>query len=378
MKRHILVMVSILMAFMSSKADFTIGLIPDTQKMVLSDTETKKFNANMKWYVDKSDSLKLAFVSHLGDIVDTKTGVTAEWQRAQTAMNILKADSMAYTMCQGNHDDIINFRKYFPVSDWEGKSYFGGIKALGGLENAFYLFKLDGMDFIVVVIETAYKTQLNPASWDWANQILTQYKDRRAIIVSHNINESGGSNIVNIAKNHDNVFLVLGGHSCIREHSWTEKNLAGTKTIHFFVQDYQCDDLKTTGANIRFYTFKPLENKVYAYTYSAWNDRWERDSNSEFSFAYDMTGAVVAVDDQIANSNPKMAIQYNRISNLITLSNGQEIRKVSIMSANGQLLMHKENNTTTAISTNNLPNGVYFVTIQKEDGENIAKNITKF
>jgi len=366
------------MAFMSSKADFTIGLIPDTQKMVLSDTETKKFNANMKWYVDKSDSLKLAFVSHLGDIVDTKTGVTAEWQRAQTAMNILKADSMAYTMCQGNHDDIINFRKYFPVSDWEGKSYFGGIKALGGLENAFYLFKLDGMDFIVVVIETAYKTQLNPASWDWANQILTQYKDRRAIIVSHNINESGGSNIVNIAKNHDNVFLVLGGHSCIREHSWTEKNLAGTKTIHFFVQDYQCDDLKTTGANIRFYTFKPLENKVYAYTYSAWNDRWERDSNSEFSFAYDMTGAVVAVDDQIANSNPKMAIQYNRISNLITLSNGQEIRKVSIMSANGQLLMHKENNTTTAISTNNLPNGVYFVTIQKEDGENIAKNITKF
>ena len=51
--------------------------------------------------------------------------------------------------------------------------------------------------------------------------------------------------------------------------------------------DYQCD--KDKGATIRYYTFKPAENKIYAYTYNITNNEYEKDENSQFSFKAQIT-----------------------------------------------------------------------------------------
>jgi hypothetical protein len=47
-------------------------------------------------------------------------------------------------------------------------------------------------------------------------------------------------------------------------------------------------DWRYPASFLRYYTFKPNEDRVYAYTFNLRTKSYETDSNSQFPFYYDM------------------------------------------------------------------------------------------
>ena len=58
---------------------------------------------------------------------------------------------------------------------------------------------------------------------------------------------------------------------------------------HNVMTDYQGGKVyNDKGATIRYYTFKPAENKICAFTWNTTNEVFETDWDSEFCMDYDM------------------------------------------------------------------------------------------
>ena len=90
--------------------------------------------------------------------------------------------------------------------------------------------------------------------------------------------------------------MVLGGHHCARETRTSYVNNFGG-IFYEVMQDYQgdgpgsfCTDgihLQAT-ANTRYFTFKPNDNEIEAFTYSPALGIFEEDDSSHFILPYQM------------------------------------------------------------------------------------------
>ena len=114
---------------------FTIAVISDTQNYV-DFTHTQPFNeeffiSQAQYLADHRDELNLAFVSHVGDVVqhgdgtngtpgDDSYGAGAEWVSAMKAMDILDATGVPFGMTIGNHDydNISSISPPAPILRW--------------------------------------------------------------------------------------------------------------------------------------------------------------------------------------------------------------------------------------------------------------------
>ncbi|AZQ64282.1 carbohydrate-binding protein [Flammeovirga pectinis] len=278
--------------------NFTFGTIPDTQNLSEFDSDAWKLMGLTGWYVEQRQDLNLSFVASLGDM--TQWGDYGQWQRVRSAYDLFKDNGMPYAPCQGNHDPQLDrFNQYFPESEFIGTPTYGG--NFNGMENAYYLFSEAGMDFIVVTLQTHdnYIGDYDLPSINWANDILNQYADRRAIFITHDFFEERGL-INDVIKQHDNLFLAICGHSCSREEYWTETSPSGN-TVNCIMTDYQCDDDK--GTTLRYYTFVPEENRIDAFTYNTLSGNYETDANSQFSINYQMESLPCELPHQAYNGN---------------------------------------------------------------------------
>lgn len=279
MNRKVLLIILLASFNVLNAQNFTFGTIPDTQNLTETDEDAELITDITQWYVDNRDSLNLVFVASLGDM--TQWGAEEQWERIRKSYNVFKDAGLPYAPCQGNHDPTLDLmNKYFPVKEFEQTATYGDM--LNGIENAYYLFSANEMDFIVVVIQShdQYIGPYDTLSIDWANNILNKYADRHAIFITHDFFER--KNLVHdVITKHDNLFLAICGHSCAREQYWTEFSPNG-REVHCIMSDYQCDPDK--GATLRYYNFNADEKLISAYTYNITTQTFETDSNSQFSF----------------------------------------------------------------------------------------------
>src|SRR5205085_6450845 len=120
-----------------------------------------------------------------------------------------------------NHDQSPNgdaagtttfFNQYFGSARFTGRNYYGGHYGTNN-DNHYHLFSASGMDFIVISLE--YDTAPDAAVLTWADNLLTTYSNRRAIVASHYILNAGnpatfgaqGQAIYNALRGHTNLFL---------------------------------------------------------------------------------------------------------------------------------------------------------------------------
>ena len=61
------------------------------------------FTSQTNWIVNNRSSRNIAFVTHLGDVVNNGDSST-QWANAVTSMNILDASGIPYGVTVGNHD----------------------------------------------------------------------------------------------------------------------------------------------------------------------------------------------------------------------------------------------------------------------------------
>jgi aryl-phospho-beta-D-glucosidase BglC (GH1 family) len=279
---------------------FSIVVLPDIQNMTWSPVDLNLYN-EMQYIIDNKTKLNVQFVVSLGDYTAGgygSTSTTASWQIAKNSSNMIIDAGLPYAVCMGNHDmdavptsqtpiPVERFKQYYPTSETVGKPYFGGYYR--DMSNGYYLFSAGGLDFIILVLQNHQESPYDPAVAAWANGILNQYSNRRAMISTHMLNP-GDEYMTNIISKHDNVFLAVYGHDCgdNGERHWTATTPAGN-TVHCVMTDYQCRTNTGGGGVLRWYTFKPAENLIQATTYNTFTDQFETAATSQFSFAYPMS-----------------------------------------------------------------------------------------
>jgi len=256
---------------------FSIAVLPDTQyytAMRYGGT-MKMFQNQINWIIKNKDKEKIAYVIHLGDVTDKNT--QEEWERAKTELYKLEAHNIPYGVAVGNHDQTPNgnpakgddqtyYNKYFGKDHFIGKHWYGG--SLGNNnsnDDHFDIFESNGLKFLVMYFAynqpgtTHYSESYERIVMRWADSVLSANRDRKVILVSHSTmgrgkNETSattpgqGSNdnpgqftkqgkvIYDMAKHHNNVFLMLGGH--IAGESFRKETYNGN-VIKAYLADYQ-------------------------------------------------------------------------------------------------------------------------------------------
>jgi len=262
--------------------DWTLVVIPDTQHYTANWSKAP-FSHMLKsfdWIKANKERLNIQMVQGLGDITENWNSHT-EWNRGTEAWYKLDG-TVAWMPVVGNHDDPASFNRYFPISYWE-KSHgelWGGAGKTGN-QNNYIKINMGAETYIFLQLE-AY-TQYNkyqPEGIKFGNEIASKYHDKKIILATHDNWDT--RNIRNeLLSKHDNIVLSNSGHTCAREQHFTTKGPNGGITQNF-IADYQCDNKEVM--MLRYYTFKPDEDKVYYYTYSPVTGKFETDSNSQGSF----------------------------------------------------------------------------------------------
>jgi hypothetical protein len=298
--------------------DFTVIALPDTQ--FYSQSFPEIFLSQTQWIVDSKDERNIAAVTHLGDIVQTG-GNDAHWDNAEAAMSVLEdpettnlEDGIPYGLAVGNHDQSpggsprsgsdegATTQKYngrFGVHRFEGRQHYGGRYDFGDPEtypdnndNNFELFSAGDMDFIAIHLEyDLTNTPEREAVLTWLDNVLMVHSDRRAIITTHYMLNTGGSfsgqgnAIYQRVKDNPNVFLMLGGH--VWEAARRSDTYQGS-TIHSLLSDYQ----NRGNGWLRIMTFSPDQDLIQVETYSTWLDQYDTGDPHHFTLPYPMVGSL--------------------------------------------------------------------------------------
>lgn len=313
---------------------FQIAVIPDTQyytSLKHGGTMTM-FQDQISWIRANKISSKIAYVVHLGDVVDHgDDNNDTEWTRAKTEMYKLEQDQIPYGVAVGNHDQTPygnpaspgtndGYGAYFGKDHMSLNPWYGGAYGTSNnSDNHYDLFTANGVNYIVLYIEfntpgsAEYSASIESAVMNWADGILNTYASRKAIIVSHSIlNKPTGSNsdikagegnnnvasaftnqgdvIYNRMKLHANVFLMLSGH--ISGEGFRRDNYNG-HIIKSYLSDYQSrenspyDGSNRNGGNglMRLMKFNTTQQTLSIRTFAprTGTNILETDADSNFS-----------------------------------------------------------------------------------------------
>jgi len=165
----------------SGADEFTIIVLPDTQKYVMNHNYNNQdmFSIQTQWIVDNIATQNIVFVTHEGDIVETWDNTT-EWERADYSMSLLDG-VVPYGVLPGNHDQPTTYyNQYFPYTRYEAETWYEGHYGTTN-DNNYQLFSAGGMDFVILHLEYNPRGEVIT----WANQVLSDYADRMAIITTH-------------------------------------------------------------------------------------------------------------------------------------------------------------------------------------------------
>lgn len=279
-------------------ADFTIVALPDTQFYSRSFPDT--FTAQTQWIVDTQAALKTVFVSHLGDIVQDMDYFEVQWVNADSSLSLLDG-VLPYGLAIGNHDmhetgqgDF--FDQYFESMRYAHLPWYGG--NFRNNKNSFQLFSVGSLDFLALHLEY----DVPGGVLAWADGVLKMFPNRRAILSTHIYVDGSGSRPLapynrpdgtsaeevwqQIVAPNCNVFLVLNGHYG-GEAQLTSMNDCGLP-VHQIMQNYQT---RVNGGDgwLRYFVFRPSQDRIDAFTYSPTLDLFETDADSQFSLYYEMT-----------------------------------------------------------------------------------------
>jgi len=303
--------------------DFTIIPMPDTQHYTDNGgSNAANFTAQTQWIVANKASRNIVFVTGLGDIVENGDTTDSEWQIANSAYGLIEdplttslLDGIPYGLAVGNHDQspigggstatTSKYNQYFGITRFQGRGYYGGHFGSDN-DNNYELFSASGMDFIIIHFE--YDTTPEQDVLNWADNLLTIYSDRRAILTTHYMIDTGnpgawgaqGQAIYNALSDHPNLFLMLGGH--VPGEGRRQDTAVNGNVVNTLLSDYQS---RPNGGNgwLRIMTFSPANNTISVKTYSPVLNQFETDADSQFTLNYEMQGGTVPFTALGTNSN---------------------------------------------------------------------------
>lgn len=292
----------------AAQAPWTLVVIPDTQFYSDNAARFPQFTDQTSWIVASLARMNIAFVSHIGDIVQNGAngGNNVEWNRADQAMDLLDG-VVPYAACIGNHDyntvsskgsGSSSYGAFFGPARYAGYPWYGGASANG--QNHFQRFTAGGREYLHLALEW----QPNAAAYAWAQGVLDANPGLPTIVSTHehiiDANTAGtgagrsaaGTLTWNsLVRNNPRIFLVVNGHfhqgnnGFDGEHYLDSRNDSGTQVFEM-LGDYQ--DWTNGGSGyLRVLGFDERNNLIRVRTFSPTLDRFEIDANSTITFAMD-------------------------------------------------------------------------------------------
>jgi predicted phosphodiesterase len=281
--------------------DFTVVTLSDTQNY--SEKFPDLFHAQTQWIVENKDKERIAFVTHVGDIVQNGARDMSEWEVATGAMNRL-VGRVPFAVVAGNHDyDVVGdtkavmetYRRRF------GQDLFSKVattRAFGPEEqSSAHIFRAGGTDFLSLHLE--HDPRDNALAW--TQSILDKYANLPAMLTTHTYlsdvtNQrdrkpyvrAGGNSAEDVyqklIQKNPRLFLVQCGHWWTRggETAQVSTNLYGGRVIEL-LSDYQGRKRGGDGW-LRLLRFDIKHKLLHIQTYSPTLNQFETDLNSEMSF----------------------------------------------------------------------------------------------
>lgn len=323
---------------------FSIVVIPDTQRYLGQGTKATPdsddpvtntvFEAHTRWIVQNLQKQRIAFVSHVGDIVDRN--VPEQWDVARRWMDVLHG-KVPYAISVGNHDmtskgDSSLFQQYFPASRFAEFDWYGGAfqsdreepTISGNNANSFQLFSVEGLDFIILHLECNAPDDV----LQWANDLIQEHSDRIALITTHmdlgprekprdsrdffdapkgrmqwkKCHGERGNTPEQMwekcYRKHANLLAVFAGDQS-RTTAYYLKSVGDHgNTVHALTSDY------TSSGPLRIYRFLPNEKKIRVITWDTTRERLCEETkfvpgreNHQFTIDWDPTASASTAND---------------------------------------------------------------------------------
>ncbi|MGA3163550.1 MAG: Ig-like domain-containing protein [Verrucomicrobiota bacterium] len=310
---------------------FIIVALPDTQYYTheVNGGSRDIFTAQTQWIVNHKDDSNIVFVLHEGDITDDNNA--PEWTNATNSIGLLDG-VVPYALAVGNHDGLGSsqnqtalFNQFFPLSRFQNLPTFGGVFESNRMDNCYHLFSAGGVDWLVFSLEFGPRNEVLA----WANQVATNYPNRRVILLTHSHvysdNTLTGSSTNQLwmptsygranngtdvwekfIRHHANMAFAFNGHIC---NSGTGR-LVGVgdygNQVFQMLANYQMDMFGGAGF-LRIVQFFPDQDTMSVKTYSPFLDCWLTDTNNQFAYTnlgvFTNAGPGYLVDTQYTSAN---------------------------------------------------------------------------
>ncbi|MCA0941806.1 hypothetical protein LCM08_24990 [Salipiger pacificus] len=177
---------------------YTIAIMPDTQDYTSNSAIAQTFIDMTTWMAENADNKGIGFVTHVGDL--TQWASASQFAFAKEAMNILRDAGISYSVLPGNHDIGVGsdgskvtatYNDAFSISYMSEDPTFGGVydQEPERYDNNYHLWDApDGTGWIFLNLEFGPRDDV----LRWADEVLTQFGDRKAMITTHSYNSFAG------------------------------------------------------------------------------------------------------------------------------------------------------------------------------------------
>lgn len=283
--------------------DYTFVVLPDTQ--MYAEIYPKYFQSQVEWIRDNKDAMKIRYVAHVGDIVNTTPNLD-QWDRADRFMKVLEDAGIPYGVAAGNHDvfdggvtggepDYSLFGKYFGADRFKDTPYYG--ESYENNRAHYDLISAAGNDYIIAYVGWG----LNDSVLKWTDQAIKKFPERKAVIVTHEYltakaeRSATGNRLYNeVVVPNPNVELVISGHftgSAVRSDEIDDDGDGiADRTVHQMLADYQGIGEGGSGY-LKLLHFDTKNKLVYVNTYSPELDDYNHyePEKDEWTLAMELT-----------------------------------------------------------------------------------------
>ncbi|MCA1012026.1 metallophosphoesterase [Halobacillus halophilus] len=269
----------------NSPYDYTFVWMSDTQ--YYSKNYPHIYKSMVDWIAGNKRDFNIPYVFHTGDVVNEWNN-EAQWQYADTYMNVLEKANIPYGILAGNHDiDLKSSNKYTQFSKYFGKTRFSKQTSYGGSyqnnQGHFDLISENGDDFIMIYMGWGItKDEIN-----WVNRVLAKYPHHTALLSFHDYLLASGKHssigkeiFEKIVEPNKNVVATLSGHyygSNTRIDEIDDNNDGKPdRKVYQMMANYQHETEGGQGY-MRLLKVKSKENKIYVETYSPYLNSYKHD-----------------------------------------------------------------------------------------------------
>ena len=266
--------------------DYSFCVVGDTQK--LNRHYPSMMDTLYDWIVNNAEAKKIKFVLGLGDITDEDS--TAEWENAYAAISQLNG-VVPYSLIRGNHDSKGGINTYFYVNEYT--SQFMGFFGEGSMENSWTLLEFASEKYLLLTLDFGP----TDAELEWASNIIESYPHHKVIISTHSYLLPDGSLVTSsyshaptkydtlsndgvdiwnkLASKHENVFLILSGHtSC--DYVITSQRIGdhGNTVTEMLIDPQAVDGELSPSGLVTMLYFSNDGKTIYVQTYSTVKEKF--------------------------------------------------------------------------------------------------------